>query len=551
MISAFAVRRRITVVMAVMVVLLLGAVSFSRINMDLFPRFDFPAAGVITEFPGAAPGEVETLVTRVVEEAVGRVARVRKVTSISQEGRSVVVVEFEWNTDMDYATLEMREKLDLARSYFPDEAERPIVVAFDPSALPLMFVAVSGAGDETLIELTRDEAALVKRRLERVEGVASVSVIGGAGEEVLIAVDREKLAESGVSWLALTSAISGANLNLPGGVVSEEGRTLLVRSLGEMDDPSELAELIVGSKTVTVPTAAGLRPVVVPVRLGDVADVGIAPRDATELARLNGREAVILSVMKTSDANSVAVSRRVQAELEEVGDILPAGCSVEVTMDQADFITTAVGLVGKNAWQGALLAALILLIFLRDLRSVLVIGLAIPLSIVATFVLMYFSDLTLNLLTVGGLALGVGMLVDNSIVVLENIFRHIEEGESAVEAAVSGTTEVITAITAATLTTVVVFLPVVFVGLQGAGRDRHLLSRRLSGGGRHLRAHGCFRGLGPGRRALQGAGRDRHLLSRRLSGGGRHLRAHGCFRGLGPGRRAAPRVSDSPGWICG
>jgi len=464
LISSFAVRRRVTVLMGVVAVLLLGAVSFSRINTDLFPRFDFPAAAVLTEYPGAAPGEVETLVTRIVEEAMGQVACVRKVTSVSQEGRSVVVVEFEWDTDMDYATLEMREKLDLVRSYFPDEAQRPVVVAFDPSALPLMFVAVTGTGRESLVELTRSAEDLVQKRLERIEGVALVSVVGGAEEEVLIAADPDRMAETGVSWLALTSAVTGSGLNLPGGVVNEQGTNLLVRSLGEIEDPSELGQLIVGSRAATIPTPAGPRTLTVPVRLGDVAEVGVVARETSERSRLDGRDCVILAVRKASGANSVAVSDRVETELQNLAPDLPPGFAMEVTMDQADFIATAVGLVGKNAWQGALLAALVLLLFLRNLRSVLVIGTAIPLSIVATFVLMYFSRLTLNLLTVGGLALGVGMLVDNSIVVLENIFRHIEEGHPPHEAAVKGTSEVTTAISASTLTTVVVFLPVVFIG---------------------------------------------------------------------------------------
>lgn len=493
MISQFSVRRRITVLMGVLVVLLLGGVSFSRISVDLFPRFDFPAAAVITEYPGAAPGEVESLVTRLVEEVMGQVARVRKIDSISLEERSVVVVEFEWGTDMDYAALQMREKLDLVSSLFPADAKRPVVMAFDPSALPIMYVAVTvppgaaedGAGSGTgtggpgsagdsaagltredhLVALRRLATDTVKKRLERAEGVASVSVIGGADEEVLVAVDQRRLAASGLSWPGLVAALAGTSLNLPGGTVNEAGRNLLVRSLGEMKDPSALGDVVVGGLTVTVPTPLGPRTATVPVLLEDVAGVGVATRDIENLSRLNGEDSVILSVQKASDANTVAVSRNVKKELDALAADLPAGARVEVTMDQADFIGKAVGFVETNAWQGALLATLILLLFLREVRSVLVIALAIPISVIATFALMYFSHLTLNLMTVGGLALGVGMLVDNSIVVLENIFRHMEqEGRPGLEAAVAGTNQVVTAISASTLTTVVVFLPVVFVG---------------------------------------------------------------------------------------
>ncbi len=487
MISSFSVRRRVTVLMGVVVVLLLGAVSFSRVKVDLFPRFNFPAAGVVTEYPGAGPAEVEALVTRVVEEAVGRVARVKTIRSVSMEERSVVVVEFEWGTDMSYATLQMREKLDLVGPLFPSGAKRPVVAAFDPSSLPVMYVAVTGGqggasqgssgetagvsqgasggqGEESLVALTRLATDTVKKRLERVEGVASISVIGGTEEEVLIAVDRERLAAAGVSWLGLTQVLTGASLNLPGGTVNENGEDFLVRSLGEIKDLTTLEELVVGARAATVPTPLGPRVVSAPVLLRDVADVSVRAREAKDICRLNGEPSVVLAIQKASDANTVAVSRAVRAELDDLEESLPAGTRLTVTMDQADFIGKAVGFVGDNAWQGALLAALVLLLFLREIRSVLVIGLAIPISVVATFVLMYFADLTLNLMTVGGLALGVGMLVDNSIVVLENIFRHLEEGETALEAATNGTNEVVTAISASTLTTVVVFLPVVFVG---------------------------------------------------------------------------------------
>jgi HAE1 family hydrophobic/amphiphilic exporter-1 len=455
--------------MGVLAVLLLGVVSFTRINIDLFPRFDFPAAGVVTEYPGAGPAEVEKLVTRVVEEVMGRVARVNKITSISLEERSVVIVQFEWNTDMDLATLKMREKLDLAGSWFPDDAGRPIVTAFDPSSLPVMFVALTGeglgaTGSDPLVALRKWGTDTIKKRLERVEGVASVTVIGGTEEEVLIAVDRDRLASAGVSWFQLSSILTGASLNLPGGTVSESGQNLLIRSLGEIESLGELEALVVGSRTMTVTTPLGPRAVPAPVLLGDVADVAVGPREAKEFSRLNGEDSIVLSIQKTSDSNSVAVARRVRAELDALRADLPEGACMEVTMNQADFIARAVGLVGTNAWQGALLAVLVLLLFLRNVRSVIVIGLAIPISIVATFVLMYFSNLTLNLLTVGGLALGVGMLVDNSIVVLENIFRHMEEGRPPYDAAIEGAREVSTAITASTLTTVVVFLPVVFVG---------------------------------------------------------------------------------------
>ncbi|MHB8928021.1 MAG: efflux RND transporter permease subunit [Bacillota bacterium] len=457
-----AVNRKVTVVMGVLVIVLLGFVSYGRLPVDLLPNMSFPGAAVITTYPGAAPQEVESLVTQPVEEALGRVTNVRRISSVSKEETSMVIVEFEWGTDMDFATLNMREKVDLIKRYLPSDVSAPMVVKFDPSMMPIMMVSLTGdQGPVGLLQVAEDTA---KPRLERVEGVASVGVIGGQTQEVRISVDQSKLLVNGISWTQVSGALRGLNINLPGGRVTENGLDYLLRSMGQASNLDELRNLVVGFKTAAPSagaTGGGARR---PVRLSDVADVTLTTGDVRTLSRLNGSDSVVLVIQKAATANTVQVARRVEEQLDKLKADLPGGTSTVVTMNQADFISVAIKTVTDNAWQGALLAVAILFLFLWNIRSVIIIGLAIPISVIGTFVLMYFDHLSLNLMTLGGLALGIGMLVDNSIVVLENIFRRMQEGEKALEAALNGGRQVAMAITASTLTTVVVFMPVVFVG---------------------------------------------------------------------------------------
>ena len=457
-ISEFAVKRKVTVLMGVLVVLLLGSVAYGRLPIDLFPDFSYPAAAVITSYGGAAPSEVEDHVTRPIEQALATVTDVTRVRSSSGEGMSVVTAEFSWGTAMDFAALEMREKVDQVRRFFPADAGQPMVVKFDPSLLPVMLVSLSGGDDAVALRELGDTT--VRERLERLPGVAAVSVSGGATLEVAVEVDDASLAANGVSWAQLRVALRSASVNLPGGRVTERGRDFLVRSIGRLEDLEGLRELVVGVRYAGVGARAGPRPV----RLGDVATVSLVTAPDATRSRLNGLPSLVLSVQKTSRGNTVAVAGRVVDELNELQGLLPEGADFEVTMNQAEFIGRATGQVTMSALWGAGLAVLVLLAFLLNLGSVTVIALAIPVSVVATMVLLYFSNLTLNLMTLSGLALGVGMLVDNSIVVLENITRHVADGEPPAKAAVAGAAEVVTAITASTLTTLAVFLPVVFVG---------------------------------------------------------------------------------------
>jgi len=456
--SRFAVQRKITVLMGVLAVLVVGVVSFGRLPLDLFPDFSFPGAAVLTSYGEAAPAEVEAHVTRPLEQALATVTNVRSIRSFSSEGLSVVVVEFNWGTSMDFAALEMRERIDQVRRFLSDEVDFPMVVKFDPSMLPVMMVSLSGGDDPVGLRDLGD--GVVRERLERLEGVAAVSVSGGAVREVAVEVDNDALASFGVSWLQLRAALASASVNLPGGKITERGRDFLVRSLGKFEEQEEIEELVVGLRYVTVRG----RQVPVPVRLKDVAEVTEAVYDTGSLSRLGGRDSLVLSIQKTSGANTVRVARAVTGELSALKSELPAGVEFAVTMNQADFIETALNRVSSSAVWGAVLAVGVLFVFLLNAGSVAVVALSIPVSVLFTMALLYFGGLTLNLMTLSGLALGIGMLVDNSIVVLENIFRHLQEGTALKEAAVEGTAEVANAITASTLTTLAVFLPVVFVG---------------------------------------------------------------------------------------
>lgn len=442
------VKRPVTTLMAFLLIVVLGLVSTGRLNMDLLPKMNFPVAAVITTYSGAGPQEVENLITRPIEETLGTVANVTNLTSSSAAEQSIVIAEFNWGTDMDFALLDVREKLDLIKGYLPDGADSPMVFKFDPSMMPVMTLAVSGTDDLVALKTLVDEE--IKPRLERIEGVASVGVSGGLTRVIKVSVDQAKLNSYGLSLQTIIQTLQAENLNLPGGSVRSGDLEFMVRTTGEFSDVSQIADLNI------------LSPTGIMVKLKEVAEVADTVEDGSAYVLLNGKTAVSLSVSKETDGNTVNVSRAVRKEMEKIRAELPGDINFDVVMDQAQYIQFALDGLKDNAIMGGLLAVIILLLFLRNFTSTLIISISIPVSIIATFVLLYFAGLNLNMMTLGGLALGVGMLVDNAIVVLENIYRYRQLGHSAVEAAVNGASEVGLAITASTLTTVIVFLPVVF-----------------------------------------------------------------------------------------
>jgi len=457
----FAIARRVTVIMCTVAIALFGLVSLSRLNLNLLPDLSYPTLTIRTELPGAAPLELETLVTRPVEEAVSIIRNVRQVRSVSRAGQSDVTLEFVWGTDMDVAGIDVREKLDVLQ--LPLEAKRPLLLRFDPSSEPVMRLAFMDAdaaaqdeGIERLKTLRRFADDRLKPDLEAVEGSAAVKVSGGYEDEIQVFVDQQKLAQMGLSIDAVTRRIRAENVNLSGGRLEQGTQRFLVRTLNEFESIEQMAGAIIATRDGQ------------PVYLRDVAQVTRGYKDREAITRVDGREAIELAVYKEGDANTVQLAAGVLKRLEALGESLPEGTQVRPVYDQSKFISAAISEVKSAALLGGVLAILVLYAFLRDARATLITGIAIPVSVLGTFVLMYAFDLTLNIMSLGGIALAVGMLVDNAVVVLESIVRKREHGMGRRDAARLGTREVATAVTASTLTSVAVFFPMVFIsGVAG------------------------------------------------------------------------------------
>lgn len=448
-IPELSVRRSVTVFMIIIGLLVLGFVSFSRLSVDLLPDIDLPVAAVMTDYSGAAPGEIEKSVTKPLEEVLATLNNVDTLTSQSMSGSSMVIVKFDWGTDMDFATLDIREKVDMIRGMLPDDAGDPMVMKMDPAMMPVIQIGVSGGRD--LAELTRLAEDVIKPRLERLPGAAWVVVTGGHTEEVHVLVDPVKLDSYGLSLSQVAQVLRGENMELSAGTLDQGKREFMIKTTGEYQDLLQLANI-----PLTTPGGSV-------VYLRDISEIKQGYTDVTQETRMNGRPSVGVHVLKQSGANTVSVSNVVQDELELLKDELPGEVQAKAIFDQAEFIEDSIRTVVKHALIGSLLAILVIFLFMRNVRSTLIIGISIPISIITTFVMMYFGNLTLNLLSLGGLAMGVGMIVDDSIVVLESIYRYREAGASLWEAATAGAQEVAMAVTASTLTNVIIFLPVVFV----------------------------------------------------------------------------------------
>ena len=447
-----AVRRRVSVIMTALAVVAFGYVGYSRLPLELFPDISYPSFTIQTDFPDTAPQEVENLITRPIEEAVGVLRGLQSIHSVSRPGVSEVTLEFDWKSDMDMLSMEVREKLD--RLILPEEADDPIVLRFDPSLDPIMRVALSGPGELSDMRNLADRK--IKQDLETIKGVAAAQVKGGLEDEIQIQVDQERLATLGIPIERVREVVGVSNVNLPGGALRSSDSQYLIRTLNEFDSVEEIADLIISQQGDAS------------VRLSDVADVWMGHKEREEITRVNGTECIELAIYKEGDANTVTAARLVRERLDEWGGKLPPDHELTVLFDQSHFIENAISEVRSAAIIGGILAIIILMLFLRDIRSTLIIATSIPLSVIATFMLMYRMDISLNIMSLGGLTLGIGMLVDNSIVVLESIYRKKQQGASLYRAAVDGSTEVGPAVTASTLTTVAVFLPIVFVeGIAG------------------------------------------------------------------------------------
>ena len=452
--SSLSVRRAVTFSMIYLIIVGVGLFSLARLRLDMYPDITFPMIGVVTEYPGAGPREVEDLITRRIEGAVAAVEGVKKVSSTSKQGVSVVSVEFSWGADLDQAEIDVRKYIDFVRGLLPGDAKDPIAFAFDPSMQPVVFLGLSGPYSEIKLREIAEEK--VEPLLERLPGIASVDTVGGGKREIQVRLDPRRMGAAGVSPQQVVAALRADNVQLPGGTFDQGGWEFTIQTKGRYTRVKQIEQTVVGLRQG------------VPTRLRDVGQVVDGLQEATRLVRNNGRPGILMMARKQSDANTVQAVRAVLAALPDVERQAARGIKLDVIFNQADFIEKSIGNLSSTAGIAFAFALVVLLFFLRSLRSSLIIAGAIPISVIATFSIMDLSGITLNIISMAGLALAIGMLVDNSIVVLENIFTLTERGTPGREAAVEGTDEVSTAITASTLTTLVVFLPILFVpGIAG------------------------------------------------------------------------------------
>jgi HAE1 family hydrophobic/amphiphilic exporter-1 len=425
-----------------------GFISLSRLGLELFPNIGYPTVAIYTPYPGVGPFEVEASVSKPLEDAVATISGVEKVSSTSEEGGALVIVNFTWGTNMSTIVSDIREKISSIENDLPEGVERSMVFRFNPQVLPIFTFTVStpieGVDIRHMVEKT------IVPEIERQEGVASASIFGGRKTAVTCRLDLDAIAEKQIPITQILQAFIGENVNLPGGSISLVDRYLVLRTIGEFSRVEDIGEVLVGFRGA-------------PVFLRDVAEVRLDSLPQEEYVRAAQPNAVLVEVQKMEGKNTVAVINKVKAALRRVKEGLPPSIAIEPRIDYSVSITESISSLTDAAWQGGLLAMLVLVFFLRNTRSVLIVSLSIPLSIIATFTLMYFAKIDLNIMSLAGLTLGVGMFVDNSIVVLEVIFRKLLAGMDPMEAARVGASEVTTAVTASTLTNVIVFVPLVFI----------------------------------------------------------------------------------------
>lgn len=503
----FSTRRRVTVMMVTLTFVMFGFIALSDLKVNLLPDLSYPTLTVRTEYTGAAPSEIETLISEPVEEAVGVVKGLRKLKSVSRTGQSDVVLEFAWGTDMDQASLEVRDKMEVLQ--LPLEAKAPVLLRFNPSTEPILRIALSSktaASNDTeamrqLTGLRRYADDDLKKKLEPVDGVAAVKVGGGLEDEIQVDIDQQKLAQLNLPIDNVIQRLQQENINISGGRLEEGSQRYLVRTVNQFASVPEIREMLVttrsGGDNAAASAAAQMAAIAaqtgsaeamaaaasvqsansagggtvaggMPVRLKDIAEVRQGYKEREAIIRLAGKEAVELAIYKEGDANTVATADAISKRLEEIKDQIPPDVELTTIDDQSQFIRHAISDVKKDAVIGGMLAVLIIFLFLRDGWSTFVIGLSLPVSIIATFFFMGQLGLSLNVMSLGGLALATGLVVDDSIVVLESIAKARERGLGILDAAIAGTREVSMAVVASTLTTIAVFLPLVFVqGIAG------------------------------------------------------------------------------------
>ena len=449
-IPRLSVRHPVTTTMVFAALTVLGIVSVGRVGQELFPEVNLPTMAVITVTPGTAPQEVESQITDVLEDAASGITGVQEINSTSFESYSQVIIGFAEGTEMDRAVIDVREAISDVENSFPEGTERSSIFTYSASQTASIELNVVSAVSD--IDVRGITERVLLPQIERVPGVGRVSIAGGRERALLVELDLQALEKTGIPIPQILQAFSSDNLNLPAGSVELSGQSITLRTVGEFESPESVGQMLVG--------VAGE----VPIFLRDVATIGFDYRRSGAVVRADGREAVRITVQKQSDANTIEVNEGVLAAVEQARSALPAALSVEIQSDQADTVRQSIGGVIDAGWQGGLLAIIILLIFLRNLRSTAIVAVVIPIAVVATMTLIDFGNMTLNITSLLGITLAIGMFVDNSIVVLESIYRKALVGMDRDEAAIQGSEEVSKAVTASTLTTMAVFLPMLFVG---------------------------------------------------------------------------------------
>ena len=450
----FSINRPVSIIMFTVAAIIFGFISYSKLNLNLLPKISYPTLTIQTEYPGTAPSEIENIISKPIEETCGVVDNVVRISSVSRAELSEVTVEFAWHTNMDFATLKLREKLDLLR--LPRDATKPVILRYDPNQEPIMRLGLTGDADLARIRFIAERE--VKQALESIEGVAACSISGGLEDEIHIDIDEQKISLLNIPITTVANRLAQENVNLSAGILKQKDSQFLVRTVNQFKTVEEIKDIIIEKRGD------------VQLTLGSIADVYRGHKERKVISRINGRECIEAAIYRAADANTVAVANAVTDKLKVVqANILkPRNMDYLIITNQSKFIKNTIQQVKQTAVIGGILAILVLLYFLKNFRSTLIIGAAIPISVVITFFLMYSSNISLNIISLGGLALGIGMLVDNSIVVLESIQRYREKGTDSYQAALQGTSEVAGAVTASTFTTVAVFFPIVFVeGIAG------------------------------------------------------------------------------------
>ncbi len=458
----FSVDKPVTITMMVLIIIVFGFISFTRLGLDMLPDIEFPVVSVVTSYSGVTSEDIEDVLTKPIEDAVATVKDVKTIKSISQEGTSIVMIEFDSGTKIDFAAQDVRDKIGLIEDYLPQDANKPLVVKMDVGAMPVLGYGVTCDSLNTL-ELKKILEDNIKDKIERLDGVATMEISGGQKREILIKLNKQLVESYNLTQSQIVQVLRGENINLSGGFIEQGLLELPVRTVGEFKNLDEIKNTVLIVRND------------MPIYLHDVADVIDTHKEIRSYSRTNKKDSLLLMINKQSGANTTQVAESIKKELPKLKKFLPKDTEFSLVMDQSRLIKTSTKSVTQSGLIGGLLAIIIIYIFLRNWRPTIAIALAIPLSLIATFIPLYAVGYTLNLMTLGGLSLGIGMLVDNSVVVIENIYRHLEKTGKRRKAAITGSNEIALAITAATLTTIAVFLPM-SLGSGVAGQ----LSRGLS-----------------------------------------------------------------------